>query len=68
MRRRFGKGPKRRSRGVGQMLLSKDKDGLNVMSEKFNPECFKELLASMVILHDIPFTCHLLNMMLLGFC
>jgi hypothetical protein len=46
---------RRNTRDVGQMLLSRSQGSLSVSNSKFCPKKFRELLAALVIKHDLPF-------------
>jgi hypothetical protein len=47
--------PRRNTRDVGQMLISKSQGSMFVSSSKFCPKKFRELLVALVIKHDLPF-------------
>jgi hypothetical protein len=47
--------PRRNTRDVGQMLLSRSQGSLSVSNSKFCPKKFRELLVALVIKHDLPF-------------
>ena len=40
---------------VGQMLLSRSQGGMSVISFKFDPKKFRELIVVSIIKHDLPF-------------
>ena len=40
---------------VGQMLLSGSQGGMSVISSKFDPKNFRELIVASIIKHDLPF-------------
>jgi hypothetical protein len=40
---------------IGQMLLSASQGGMSVVSSKFDPKKFRELIVASIIKHDLPF-------------
>jgi hypothetical protein len=55
LKRHIDSCPKRNTRDVGQMLLSRSQGSLSVSNSKFCPKKFRELLVASVIKHDLPF-------------
>jgi hypothetical protein len=47
--------PRRNTRDIGQMLLSRSQGSMSVSNSKFCHKKFRELLAASVIKHDLPF-------------
>jgi hypothetical protein len=48
----IGNCPRRDTRDVGQMLLSRSQGSLSASNSKFCPKKFRELLVALVIKHD----------------
>jgi hypothetical protein len=55
LKRHMDNCPRRNTRDVGQMLLSRSQGSLSVSNFKFCPKRFRELLVALVIKHDLPF-------------
>jgi hypothetical protein len=52
LKRHIDNCPRRNTRDVGQMLLSRSQGSLSVSNSKFCPKKFRELLVALVIKHD----------------
>jgi hypothetical protein len=55
LKRHINNCPRRNTRDVGQMLLSRSQGSLSLSNSKFCPKKFRELLVALVIKHDLPF-------------
>ena len=49
---------------VGQLLISQEKGSLSLSAKRFDPEHFRELITTAIVLHDFPFS--FVDMKLLG--
>jgi hypothetical protein len=55
MTRHMNKCARKNTPDVGQMLLSGSQGGMSVISSKFDPKKFRELIVASIIKHDLPF-------------
>jgi hypothetical protein len=55
MTRHMNKCARKDTPDVGQMLLSASQGGMSVVSSKFDPKKFRELIVASIIKHDLPF-------------
>ena len=56
LRRHMQNCERRDTRDIGQLLISQDKGVAVLSSKRFDPERFRELVTSAIILHDLPFS------------
>ena len=56
MRRHMISCQRKDTRDIGQLLLSQEKGSLAVSAKRFDPEHFRELITTAIILHDLPFS------------